>query len=287
MDHPTRSGEVAGRFCSDPHPSLRGVVVEYWGFSRDLGAQGGFDITPDRFGELICCPDELCIVEAGARRRLPRTFVIGLLDGPMRVESPGVVRCMSARLHAWALGRVFAADPDGAQRRWQDAGRLFGDREARLAGLVERLDWGAGVALYDELLRGLYPDADARACGSDLAGPFLDEGAGPTSDLARDRGVTRRQVEREVRAMTRASPKRLACLARFQRARDAIWADPTIDLVRLALDVGYSDQPHMTRAFRRYAGQTPARFARASAARKHWLASQYVAFVQEREAGDS
>jgi AraC-like DNA-binding protein len=68
--------------------------------------------------------------------------------------------------------------------------------------------------------------------------------------------------------------------------RDAIWADPSIDLARLAFDAGYSDQPHMTREFRRYSGQTPSRFAREAMARKKRLAAQDVAFDQERPAPD-
>jgi transcriptional regulator GlxA family with amidase domain len=104
--------------------------------------------------------------------------------------------------------------------------------------------------------------------GITLAEQFLGVGQRPTAIVARERRITGRQVERRVRKLTRTSPNQLACLFRFQKVRDAIWADPTIDLAGLAIDAGYSDQPHMTRHFRRYSGQTPAQFARSSMAKK-------------------
>src|SRR6516225_8057406 len=62
-------------------------------------------------------------------------------------------------------------------------------------------------------------------------------------------------------------------VVRFQKVRGAVWTDPMIDLAGLAIDPGYSDQPHMARQFRRYSGQTPAQFARSSMAEKKWLAA--------------
>jgi hypothetical protein len=50
--------------------------------------------------------------------------------------------------------------------------------------------------------------------------------------------------------------------------------------------VKYSDQPHMTRHFRRYSGQTPVQFVRSSMAKKKWPADQDVAFIQEADARD-
>ena len=123
-------------------------------------------------------------------------------------------------------------------------------------------------------------DADAALTGA-------IPGSRPASDIGRrpreaDHGATGGEAGGQADADL---PERLACLSRFQRVRDAIWADPTIDLAGLAIEAGYSDQPHMTRHFRRYAGQTPAQFARSSVEKKKWLAAEDVAFVQEGGAG--
>ncbi len=285
MDSSIETTTSGGRFRSDPHPSLRRFVVEYWGLARDLGSMGGFTITPDRFGELICCADDLFVIRDGRREKLPRCFLVGLLDGPLRIEADGIVRCIAARLQPWAIGQIStnAPEPDSS-RGWEDAEGFFRPRLAPILEMVERCEWQVLAELLDELLRD---EADRwkpdLGCFG-LAEQFVGIEPRPTEVVAQERRITGRQVERRVRSLTRMSPKQLACLSRFQRVRDAIWLDPSIDLAGVAIDAGYSDQPHMTRHFRRYSGQTPAQFARDSAAKKQWLAALDVAFVQERAA---
>jgi AraC-like DNA-binding protein len=261
--------------------------------SRDLAAMGGFTVTPDCFGELICCSDDLHAVGAAGREKLPACFLMALLDSPLRLEAGGVVRFLSARIRPWAVGRLLAAAAPGpslSTRGWIDAAPVLGSRLDLVAEMISRLDWTSASevleqSLLDEVGRwklGKLVQADSDM-GMALVEPFLGEEPRPTAAIAGEQATTKRQVERRVRALTGTSPKQLASLSRFQRARDAIWADPSTDLARLAIDAGYSDQPHLTREFRRYAGQTPARFARESAERKRWLSKLVpdVAFVQE------
>ena len=273
-----------GRFRSDPDPSLRPYVVEYWGFCRDLSGMGEVVITPDCFGELVCCVDDLYELRDGQRLKLPRCFLVGLLGGPLRIESGGVVRCMAARLRAGALGRILPDDRRGPTQGWRDARSLFGRWRARLSRLIGRCDWQSCVRLFDELLLGIY-GAPGVGEPPDLAQRFVGPARPPTADVANERGVTRRQVERRVRRLTRTSPKRLACLARFQQVRDAIWADPSTDLAGLAAAAGYSDQAHMTREFKRFSGQTPGAFIHSTSAKRRKLISSEVAFVQEPPRG--
>jgi AraC-like DNA-binding protein len=147
--------------------------------------------------------------------------------------------------------------------------------------MVRRREWTSLVDLFDEVLIEEIGRRRFDATGLDLVEPFVGAERRSTASVAAQGSITGRQVERRVRDLTGTSPKQLACLARFQAARDALWADPTADLCELAAAVGYADQSHMTRQFRKYAGQTPADFARSSAAKKKWLAAEHVAFVQE------
>ncbi len=270
--------ENASRYRGQAHPLLRPFVVEYWGITRDLAEAGGFVVTPDCFGELICCADDLYVVEEGARIKLPACFLVGLLDGPLRLEAPGVVRCVAARLRPWAVGRLRDGDAE-PRRGWMDATELFGPCLHLVTALLAERDWESLRGIIDEVL--IEEVGRWKPGGADLVEPFLSDEPRPTAAVARERRTTTRRVERRVRALTGTSPTQLACLSRFQRARDAIWADPSADLARLALEAGYSDQPHMTREFRKYSGQTPARFAREMATRKRWLAANRVAFVQD------
>ena len=62
------------------------------------------------------------------------------------------------------------------------------------------------------------------------------------------------------RQATGCSPKRYARLMRFQSLLAAMRGSPSIPLGALALDAGYSDQAHMNREFREFAGVTPLQY---------------------------
>ncbi len=237
---------AVGRFSCQPHPVLRPFVVEYWASARDLAAMGGLTITPDCYGELVCCAEELYAVGEGGRERLPACFLVGLLTEPLRFEAAGVVHCMAARIYAWTLG-TFAPDARDLKvpaRGWLDASDVFGSRRADILKRVQRCDWISLTGVFDEVL----VERLGRATPGDrMVGPFLGPLRRPTAAVAGERATSGRQLERQVRRLTGTSPRQLACLARFQQVRDAIWNDPDTDLSRLAHEAGYADQPHMTR----------------------------------------
>lgn len=262
----SESARQGDRFRCDPHPLLQDKVIEYWALARDLGAMGGFVITPDCYGELICCADELFARFGPDRFKLPSCFLLGLLEGPVRIESPGRVRCFAARLRAQAIGRLLLETDDQGGRPWRSAEGMFSARLGLAIELTASCDWHALRPIFDDLLMRIFAGDSAPAPGEDPAAPFLRDRGRSTAEVARGLSASTRQVQRRVRALTGTSPGRLAALARFQKVRDAIWANPSISLAQLACDAGYADQPHMTREFRRFAGRTPAAFTREIAA---------------------
>jgi AraC-like DNA-binding protein len=76
--------------------------------------------------------------------------------------------------------------------------------------------------------------------------------------LARRVGWSRQQLGRAVRRAVGVSPKRLARVARLQRATALLQAEPDPGLAAVAIRAGYFDQAHMTRDFRDLADVTPA-----------------------------
>ena len=80
--------------------------------------------------------------------------------------------------------------------------------------------------------------------------------------VARELGVSERQLRRRFHAAAGYGPKTLARILRFRRFVDAIDGGRA-DLAALAFDLGYSDQAHLTRETTRLAGLPPAAFMRA------------------------
>jgi AraC-like DNA-binding protein len=81
------------------------------------------------------------------------------------------------------------------------------------------------------------------------------------ASLATRAGVGVRCLERLVRAAVGVPPKWILRRFRVQEAAARLAANDAVDLPGLALDLGYTDQPHFIRDFRAQTGYTPARYA--------------------------
>jgi len=125
-------------------------------------------------------------------------------------------------------------------------------------------------------------DVDGDLAPDEVVARFMSAAAGREADLlvlaaahrvirqevgalARDLGVSERQLRRRFHAAVGYGPKTLARILRFGRFVDAIDHGAT-DLARLAFDAGYADQAHLTRETTRLAGLSPARLIRARGA---------------------
>ena len=71
-------------------------------------------------------------------------------------------------------------------------------------------------------------------------------------------GLTRYDLSRQFRIMFGTSPYRYLLMRRLEFARERIHQGPP--LVEVAVDAGFADQAHFTRAFRSAFGLTPARY---------------------------
>ena len=104
----------------------------------------------------------------------------------------------------------------------------------------------------------------------------LDTPHGRVSDLADHVGRSVRTLQRRVRTSTGCPPKRFLAVQRFRRSLYEIAAGGD-GLSMIACDLGFSDQAHLTREFRRHAGVTPGAF------RQAWCRprAQAVRFLQD------
>jgi AraC-like DNA-binding protein len=94
--------------------------------------------------------------------------------------------------------------------------------------------------------------------------------------LATRLGRSGRTLQRRVRTATGLPPKRFLAVERFRRAVHDISVQPA-KLSLAACKLGFSDQAHLTREFRRHAGVTPGAFQQAW----HGTRGKAVRFVQD------
>jgi len=79
------------------------------------------------------------------------------------------------------------------------------------------------------------------------------------SPLARDR-LSVRSVQNICQQALGASPKWLIQCFRLQDALARLEADPDANLTALAQELGYCDQPHFTKDFKRVTSISPGRY---------------------------
>jgi AraC-like DNA-binding protein len=75
--------------------------------------------------------------------------------------------------------------------------------------------------------------------------------------LSREIGYSPRHLDRIFQQCLGISPNFYRRIARFQKALQLLVADPGIELVELVEACGYYDQPHLSKEFSEFAGQSP------------------------------
>jgi AraC-like DNA-binding protein len=120
------------------------------------------------------------------------------------------------------------------------------------------------VALAEEFLRSLHPRSDEALGLVTRAMTFVEQERGVTrvSDLAAALGVTVRTLQRLFGERVGVSPKWVINRARLQDAAARVMAGRDVNWSRLALELGFFDQAHLIRAYRRIIGVAPAEHAR-------------------------
>jgi AraC-like DNA-binding protein len=81
-------------------------------------------------------------------------------------------------------------------------------------------------------------------------------------DLAGQHGLTVRRVQRLFAEYVGASPKWVIQRYRLLEAAVRVAAGGVLDWADLALELGYADQAHFIRDFKRLVGRSPADYAR-------------------------
>ena len=214
-------------------------------------------LTPDGFVELVFTPDPMQVKLRGRWISLSSTFVIGRLRQtiPLAVQT----RCRFVSIRLLGATARLVLEPFGIN--------LFDvtPQAALLPNLRKKLlsrisgNWDSIPILLNDILAlspGRWNPVLPSARAAQLAA------TAEIRSLAAQLRISRRQFERRVRQASGTSPKALASLARFQRARDFFWTHPQWTLAQIGCAAGYADQAHFTRDFRSFSGMTPRLFRR-------------------------
>jgi AraC-like DNA-binding protein len=265
----------------EPPEELQDAIKCFWYNRRDAEElQPNFEVQPDGYAEIIFhFGSTLSVYNNGDWHPLPSPFMMGLLNQPAVFHTKSQLEIIGVRCYPWTVFDLLGLQPG------KDGVRIFEHPIARLQPALN--DLIATGMIDDALARVKQYFLDARhgiATDSMLfkAGAAMREanGAIPVSQVAAAAHATVRTLERNFKQSSGYSVKDVTGLIRFEQARNQLWLNPDINIAGLAHELGYADQPHLSREFKRYSGTTPAAFARKSRKGKQAVSNDFVAFVQ-------
>lgn len=192
------------------------------------------------------------------------SFTSGLFPGFVSINSTGRAECIQVDFTPRGAFRFFRMPLSEIAMKMvplDDLGeRKFGALRSRLSS---EPDWTRRFELVEVLLRDrLHGDSD-RDTTVDRAFRTIVSGMGqvPVSDVARDIGWSRKHLLQKFREEIGIGPKAISRMVRFNRAVDLSRSRDFAGWAEIAAECGYSDQAHLVREFREFAGTTPAALA--------------------------
>ena len=205
--------------------------------------------------------------------------MMGLLNQPVIFHSKDRLEIIAIRCFPWTVFDLLGLQPG------KDGVRIFEHPIARLQPALNKCIEAGRIDEALARLKQYFLDARSHIATSSMlfkAGVAMREANGtmPVSQVAAAAHATVRTLERNFKRSSGYSVKDVSALIRFEQVRNRLWLYPNSNLAGLAHELGYTDQPHLSREFKRYSGTTPAAFARKAKKGKQAVSNDFVAFVQ-------
>ena len=263
----------------EPPEELRDTIKCFWYNRRDFGnPPSGFEVVPDGYAEIIFHFGSGCSVSHnGSLQPLPSPFMIGLLNQPVVFYAENYLEIIGIRCFPWTVFDLLGL-PSG-----KDGVRVFEHPIARLQPILNKWMQAGNINEAVAEVKQYLLHARSKVPANSMlfkAGVAMRRANGtlPVSQVAAAAHATVRTLERKFKQSSGHTVKDVSGLMRFEQVRNKLWLYPNSNLAGLAHELGYTDQSHLSREFKRYSGTTPAAFLRK--AKKQVVSNNFVAFIQ-------
>lgn len=264
-----------------PPDELKDIIKCFWYDRTDFAAEETrFEVQPDGYAEIIFYfGTGLSVVHQDKLQSLPSPFMMGLLNQPAVFYTRNRFEVLAIRCFPWTVFDLLGLSSG------KDGVRVFEHPIAQLQPVLGEYILAGRIAEALASLEQYFLSAQSGvAPGSMLfkAGVAMREANGtlPVSQVAEAAHATVRTLERNFKQSSGHTVKDVSALIRFEQARNRLWNHPDTNLAGLAHELGYTDQSHLSREFKRYSGSAPAAFARKTRERLKAINNDFVAFVQ-------
>lgn len=237
------------------HPSEElGFFVEfYWIVEWDLTSQA------DHHQESLPHPSIHITVEHG------RSEIVGVVKGRFVKVLHGLGRVFGVKFWPGGFYPFWDAPVSDLTNRVISLSEVFGKSGKIFAEAVTACTYDEGIVeLAEELLHARNPIRDENVV---VVRQIVDQIAVEPSitkvdDLIPGVGMSKRTLQRLFRRYVGVSVKWVIQRYRMHEAIEQIGRGHPVDWARLAINLGYFDQAHFIKDFKRFAGRTPDEYAR-------------------------
>lgn len=265
----------------EPPEELRDAIKCFWYNKRESGElPSSFEVMPDGYAEIIFHFGSTCsIFSNGSWQPLPSPFIMGLLNQPAILSTKNRFEIIGVRCFPWTVFDLLGL-PSGKR-----GVHLFEHPITQLQPLLNQLIQANRIAEALAEVKQYFLSARLGVAVDSMlfkAGDAMQEtnGAMPVSQVAAAAHATVRTLERKFKQSSGYTVKDVSGLMRFEQVRNRLWHYPDSNITGLAHELGYTDQSHLSREFKRYSGTTPAAFARKAKKGKQAVSNDFVAFIQ-------
>ena len=265
----------------EPPEELWDIIKCFWYHKRDMGElQSSFEVQPDSYAEIIFYfGSDLSIATDDSLQPLPSPFMIGLLNQPAVFYAKNCLEIIGVRCFPWTVFDLLGLPPGKA------GVSKFEHSIALLQTVLQELIQSGRIEEALDRVKQYFLDRRSGIAAGNMlfkAGATMREAKGtmPVSKVAEAAHATVRTLERSFKQSSGHTVKDVSALIRFEQARNKLMFDPDSNLASLAHELGYTDQSHLSREFKRYSGTTPAAFARKAKKGTKLISNNFVAFIQ-------
>ena len=265
----------------EPPEALQDTIKCFWYNRGDFGElQSSFEVMPDGYAEIIFHFGSACSISYnGGLQPLPSPFMVGLLNQPVLFYAKNRLEIIGIRCFPWTVFDLLGL-PSG-----KDGVHVFEHPIAQLQSTLHKLIHADRIEEAIARVKQYFLNVRSQVALDSMlfkAGVAMREANGtlPVSEVAAAAHATVRTLERNFKQSSGHTVKDVSGLIRFEKVRNQLWLYPNSNLAGLAHELGYTDQSHLSREFKRYSGTTPAAFARKAKKGKQAVSNDFVAFVQ-------
>jgi len=248
----------------DPPLALKDSIKCFWYDRVDFEETGlGLEIMPDGYAEIIFYFGSECTISKnGIIKPLPSPYTMGLVNTPVVLNAKNTLEVIAIRCYAWTVFDLLELPPN--KKEIHLLGHPISQLQPALSDCMASGNINKAIDLVRNYLVNVKPQTAINNGMLLKAGAAINTANGtlPVNQVANAANTTVRTLERKFKQSSGHTVKDVSGLIRFEQVRNYLLLNPIANLAGLAQELGYTDQSHLSREFKRYSGTSPAAFIR-------------------------